>query len=207
MLDGVMRRIIDPVTSRLGEGLAARGISADALTLAGLACGLAAAACIWLRLDFVAFMLFAANRTLDGLDGAVARVRGLTDRGGYLDIVCDFIVYGAVPLAFALRDPAANALASALLLAAFYANGASFLAYAAVAARRGITTDQRGPKSLYYTTGLMEGTETILFFAAFLLLPAWYVPLAMLFAALCLVTCTARILLAWRVFGVDDAPK
>jgi phosphatidylglycerophosphate synthase len=197
MLDGVMRRIIDPVTSRLGEGL----------TLAGLACGLAAAACIWLRLDFVAFMLFAANRTLDGLDGAVARVRGLTDRGGYLDIVCDFIVYGAVPLAFALRDPAANALASALLLAAFYANGASFLAYAAVAARRGITTDQRGPKSLYYTTGLMEGTETILFFAAFLLLPAWYVPLAMLFAALCLVTCTARILLAWRVFGVDDAPK
>jgi phosphatidylglycerophosphate synthase len=145
MLDGFMRRIIDPVTARLGRGLAARAITANSLTLTGLAAGLACAACIWLRLDLAALVLLAANRTLDGLDGAVAREQGLTDRGGYLDIVCDFIVYGAVPLAFALRDPAANALPSALLLAAFYANGASFLAFAAIAQRRGITTEQRGP--------------------------------------------------------------
>jgi hypothetical protein len=51
----------------------------------------------------------------------------------------------------------------------------------------------------------MEGTETILFFAAFILLPGWYAPLALVFAALCAVTCGARMLLAWRVFGVDDA--
>jgi phosphatidylglycerophosphate synthase len=207
MLDGFMRRIIDPVTARLGRGLAARAITANSLTLTGLAAGLACAACIWLRLDLAALVLLAANRTLDGLDGAVAREQGLTDRGGYLDIVCDFIVYGAVPLAFALRDPAANALPSALLLAAFYANGASFLAFAAIAQRRGITTEQRGPKSLYYTTGLMEGTETIIFFAAFLLLPAWYAPLAVLFSALCAVTCVARMVLAWHVFGVDDPPN
>jgi phosphatidylglycerophosphate synthase len=207
MLDGVMRRIIDPVTARLGRAIAARGLSADTVTLAGLGAGLGCAAAIWLRFDLLALLLLATNRTLDGLDGAVARARGLTDRGGYLDIVCDFIFYGAVPLAFALRDPAAHALPSVLLLAAFYANGASFLAFAAIAARRGITTEQRGPKALYYTTGLMEGTETIIFFTAFLLFPAWYPPLAILFAALCVITCCARIALAWRVFGVDDAPK
>jgi phosphatidylglycerophosphate synthase len=207
MLDGIMRRIIDPATARLGGALAARGVSADALTLAGLAVGLACAAAIWFRLDSAALLLLAANRTLDGLDGAVARRSRMTDRGGYLDIVCDFIVYGAIPLAFALRDPAANALASAVLLAAFYANGASFLAFAAIAAKRWDTTERRGPKSLYYTTGLMEGTETILFFAAFMLLPAWYPALAFVFAILCLITCAARILLAWRVFGVDDPPK
>jgi phosphatidylglycerophosphate synthase len=207
MLDGVMRRIIGPVTARLGRALAARGVSADALTLTGLGMGLGCAAAVWMRFDLLALVLLATNRTLDGLDGAVARERGMTDRGGYLDIVCDFVVYGAIPLAFALRDPSTNALASALLLAAFYANGASFLAFAAIAARRGITTEQRGPKSLYYTTGLMEGTETILFFAAFILFPAWFAPIAIVFAALCLITTVARVMLAWRVFGVDDRAK
>jgi phosphatidylglycerophosphate synthase len=207
MLDGVMRRIIDPAITRAGRGLATRGVTANGVTLIGFGVGMACAVCIWLRLDTAALLLLAANRILDGLDGAVARANGLTDRGGYLDIVCDFIFYGAVPLAFALRDPDANALASVMLLAAFYANGASFLAFAAIAQRRGLVTEQRGPKSLYYTTGLMEGTETILFFAAFLLFPAWYAPLAIVFAALCAITCAARIVLAWHVFGVDDPPK
>ncbi|MGL4243362.1 MAG: CDP-alcohol phosphatidyltransferase family protein, partial [Beijerinckiaceae bacterium] len=96
---------------------------------------------------------------------------------------------------------------SVVLLAAFYANGASFLAFSAIAARRGMTMEQRGEKSLYFTTGLMEGTETILFFAAFMLLPAWYPTLAYVFAALCALTCAARIALGWRVFGVDDSAK
>jgi phosphatidylglycerophosphate synthase len=206
MLDGVMRRLIDPALNRAGRALARRGATADGVTLAGLALGLGSAACIWLRLDILALLLLAANRTADGLDGAVARASRPSDRGGFLDIVCDFIFYGAVPLAFALRDPAANALASAVLLAAFYANGASFLAFSAVAAKRGMETRARGLKTLYYTTGLMEGTETILFFAAFLLWPAAFPALAYAFAALCGLTCLARIALGWRVFGVDDRP-
>jgi phosphatidylglycerophosphate synthase len=207
MLDGIMRRIINPLTAPVGRALAARGVTADGLTLGGLAVGVLCAGTIWLRFDLAALLLLALNRALDGLDGAVARERGVTDRGGYLDIVCDFIFYGLVPLAFALRDPALNGLPSAVLLAAFYANGASFLAFSAIASRRGMATEQRGLKSLYYTTGLMEGTETILFFTAFLLLPAWYPALAYAFAALCIVTTAARLLLGWRVFGVDDKPK
>jgi phosphatidylglycerophosphate synthase len=204
MLDGIMRRIIDPAITPVGRALAARGVTADGLTLAGLGAGVLCAGAIWLRMDLAALFLLLLNRAMDGLDGAVARERGVTDRGGYLDIICDFIFYGLVPLAFALRDPAINALPSAVLLAAFYANGASFLAFSAIAARRGMATDRRGLKSLYYTTGLMEGTETILFFAAFMLFPAWYAVLACVFAALCVVTTIARLLLAWRMFGVDD---
>ncbi len=207
MLDGVMRRLIDPATSRIGLALARRGIGADSVTLAGLALGLGCAGAIAAGLDLLALALLALGRLADGLDGAVARATRITDRGGFLDIACDFVFYGAVPLAFALRDPAAFALPSALLLAAFYVNGASFLAYSAIAAKRGMETRARGEKSLYFTTGLMEGTETILFFAAFILWPAWYPLLAYAFAALCLATCAARILLGWRVFGVDDAPK
>jgi phosphatidylglycerophosphate synthase len=207
MLDGIMRRIIDPVVSPAGRALAARGVTADGLTLTALALGVLCAGAVWWRVDLAAFLLLMLNRALDGLDGAVARERGVTHRGGYLDIVCDFIFYCLVPLAFALRDPTVNALPSVVLLAAFCGNGASFLAFSAIAARRGMTTEQRGLKSLYYTTGLMEGTETILFFAAFMLWPAWYPALAYAFAALCVVTTLGRLLLAWRVFGVDDEAK
>jgi phosphatidylglycerophosphate synthase len=202
-----MRRHIDPVSDRIGRVLAAWGVPADGLTLAGLTLGLCCAAAIAFGLEMLALALLALNRIADGFDGAVARARGITDRGGFLDICCDFVFYGVVPLAFALRDPQAFALPSAVLLAAFYVNGASFLAFSAIAARRGMATRQRGVKSLYFTTGLMEGTETILFFGAFILFPAWYPVLAYAFAALCLITFAARMLLGWRVFGVDDGGK
>ena len=37
MLDGVMRPVIDPVVNRIGKILADRGVTADGVTLAGLA--------------------------------------------------------------------------------------------------------------------------------------------------------------------------
>ncbi|MBL9051636.1 MAG: CDP-alcohol phosphatidyltransferase family protein, partial [Tabrizicola sp.] len=149
---------------------------------------------------FLALVLM-ASRLADGLDGAVARARGKTDFGGYLDIVCDFAFYGAIPLAFVLRDPDLNGTAGAFLLASFYLNGATFLAYSVFAAKRGLETRSRGEKSLYFTAGLMEGTETILCFLLMVLWPAWFVPLAWVFGALCCITALARILLARRVFG------
>ena len=204
MLDGVLRRHIDPVFDVFGRETGRLGISANAVTLAGAAAGFACALAVWLGWFWLALALFALNRFADGLDGAVARAGGITDRGGYLDIVCDFIVFGALPLAFALYHPERNALSAAVLLASFYANGTSFLAFSAIAAKRRMETTARGLKSLYFTTGLAEGTETIVFFAAVLLWPAWFPALAWPFAGLCLITCVARIMLAWRIFTVDD---
>ncbi len=201
MLDGMMRTQMDPVLNRWGHILAVRGWRADQITVLGLALGLISAAIIAAGGNtLLALIPLLAGRVADGLDGAVARASAKTDFGGYLDIVCDFIFYGAVPLAFALRDPA-FAVAAAFLLTSFYANGASFLAYAIFAQKRGLTTDQRGEKSLYFTAGLLEGTETIAFFTALCLWPAAFSPLAVAFGALCFITATARILLARRVFG------
>jgi len=200
MLDGLMRRLLDPALDRAGRSLAARGAGADALTFAGLGLGLGSALAVAGALDLLAFGLFAANRAVDGLDGAVARATTRTDRGGFLDIVCDFTVYGAVPLAFAFRDPAGNALAAAALLFAFYVNGASFLAFAAVAAKRGLASTAWGDKSIYFTAGLAEGTETILFFAAMILVPHWFPILAYAFAGLTLMSGLARVALAWHAF-------
>ena len=196
-----MRLLIDPPLYRLGRDLARRGVGADAVTLMGLALGLGAAALIAAGASLVLALLpLLASRLADGLDGAVARARGKTDFGGYLDITCDFAFYGAIPLAFGIRDPGL-ALPAAFLLFAFYVNGASFLGFAILAARNGMETTARGDKSLYFTAGLLEGTETILFFVALCLAPAFFAPLAWGFGALCLVTAGARIVLACQTFA------
>ena len=202
MLDGQMRRWIDPVIGLWAGRLARLGWTANAMTLLGLALGLSGAAMIALGLPgWLALLPMLAGRVADGLDGGIARATQKTDFGGFLDIVADFLFYGAVPFAFALRDIDANALAASFLLLTFYVNGASFLAYAVLAERRGMQTSARGEKSLYFTTGLLEGTETIAFFAAICLWPASFPLLAWVFGTLCLVTTTSRALLAWRIFG------
>jgi phosphatidylglycerophosphate synthase len=201
MLDGLMRGVIDPPLNRGGRWLAARGATANAVTLTGLVLGLVAAALIafgWSGLLVALVILL--SRLADGLDGAVARARGKSDFGGYLDIAADFAFYGAIPLAFVLRDPAANGVAGAFLLFSFYVNGATFLGYAIVAAKRGMETTRRGEKSLYFTAGLLEGTETIVFLLVIAVWPGLFVPGAWIFGVLCLVTAVSRVALAALTF-------
>ena len=198
MLDGWARRRLDPLLDRLAARLAAAGATPNAITVGACAFGLLAAAAIAAQWYLVGLALLLVSRLGDGLDGAVASITGKTDLGGFLDIVLDFVFYGAIPLGFVLADPAANAVAGAALIFSFYVNGGSFLAYAVMAEKRGLKTEERGEKSLFFTTGLAEATETIAFFVAFCLFPAWFSVLAGIFAVLCLYTATSRILLAAR---------
>lgn len=192
MFDTRLRRLVDPLLDRAGEALARRGVTADALTMAGLALGLAAALAISLHAFSFALVLILANRLADGLDGAVARAGEATRAGGFLDITADFVFYGAVPFAFALADPAANGLAAAALLFAFYVNGAAFLAFATLAAKDP-DLGAPGRKAFHYLWGLAEGAETIAVFVAMVLLPQHFAALAWAFAAVCLVSGLARI--------------
>jgi phosphatidylglycerophosphate synthase len=196
MLDSRLRPWIDPPLDALAARCVRLGATAAAVTWAGCALGLAAAALIATGWPTAALSLFLAGRVADGLDGAIARATQPTDRGGFLDIVCDFLVYAAVPFAFAVVNPVANALAAAALLASFIASGVTFLAFATLAAKRGLTTDAQGSKSIYYLAGLAEGAETILVFAAMMLWPAWFPVLAWGFAGLCAVSAAARIVAA-----------
>jgi phosphatidylglycerophosphate synthase len=207
MFDGELRRLVDPALNRIAAGLVRAGATADGVTLAGFALALASAAAIASGALLAGLGLLLASRVFDGLDGAVAKLTRPTDFGGYLDIVLDFAFYGLIPLAFAVSDPAANGLAAAVLLFSFYVNGASFLALAAIAEKRGLSTDARGRKSFYFTTGLAEAGETFAVFAAFCLFPAWFALIAFAFAALCILTATARILQARALFvgGSDQA--
>ena len=201
MFDARLRPWIDPPLDKLAASLTRWQVSADGATLAGLAFGLAGAVAIALGEPLWGLLLFLLNRLADGVDGALARRNGLTDRGGFLDIVCDFAIYAAVPLAFAVADPVGNALAAAALLASFIASGTTFLAFAAIAARCGLTTAAQGAKSIYYLAGLAEGLETIAAFAAMCLWPAWFPAIAWGFAAVCTVSAMARAVAGWRALG------
>ena len=200
MLDTVTRPLINRPLNSAGRMLARRGVTANTVTIAGLLIGLLAAVAIAMHYFVVAFALIIANRIADGVDGAVARAGAPTDRGGYLDIVVDYVFYGSVPLAFAIADPAQNALPAAALLAGFCLTCSSFLTFATIAAKRGLETEAHGRKSFFYSTGLVEGTETIAFFLLMTALPAWFPALAWIFAALCVLTAIQRSALAMKLF-------
>jgi len=200
MLDARLRPLIDPLLNRAGAVLAGLGVTANGLTFTGLALGLAGAAAIAFGHIGWGLALILANRLLDGLDGAVARVRGPSDLGGYFDIVADFAFYVSVPLGFGLFDPA-NQLPALVLVASFVLTGVSFLAFAVIAGKRGATTEAHGKKSFFYSTGIAEGTETIAVFIAMCLWPTAFPVIAYGYAALCGLTVFQRSAIAVRTFS------
>ncbi|MCU0907154.1 MAG: CDP-alcohol phosphatidyltransferase family protein [Rhodobacteraceae bacterium] len=204
MFDAALRPLIDPPLNAAGVRVARAGVTADQVTLMGLAAGLAAAVCIALGLTWVALVPLALSRFLDGLDGAVARATRRTDFGGTLDFACDVAFYGAVPFAFVVLDPGANGVAGAFLLVTFYVNAATFLGYAVLAERHRMVSHRHGAKTLYFTGGLAEGAETIAVFAAMCLWPSAFPWLAWGFGAVCLVTAGARLMIARAAFPPQD---
>jgi phosphatidylglycerophosphate synthase len=200
MFDVALRRFVDPALNRIAAGVVDARISANMLTISGAGLALAAAFFITQSNFAAALGLMLLNRIVDGLDGAVARIKGPTEFGGYLDTICDYIFYLSIPVAFGLMDQF-NQIPALLLVASFTLTAVSFLAFAAIAARQVSDDGAHGPKAFIYSTGLMEGAETIAFFALFCLFPGFFPTLAIIFAALCLLTVLQRFILAAKSFG------
>jgi phosphatidylglycerophosphate synthase len=192
MFDIWLRRQIDPALDWIGAGLAKRRISANTITLAGAVVGIGAAVSIAQGQWLVGLALIAVNRALDGLDGMVARHTAPTAWGGYLDSLADYVFYIAVPLGFAGAVPA-NVWPALLLVSSFTLTAVSFLALAAILADRDMGHVQ---KSFTYTTGFMEGGETIAAFILMCLFPSQFPLLAIVFAGLCFATVGQRLWLA-----------
>jgi phosphatidylglycerophosphate synthase len=208
MFDRQTTAWIRPAIDALARVFVRAGIGANALTFTGLAVGWFAATAIALQMTLTGAALILVSRLFDGLDGAVARLTEPTDRGGFLDISLDFLFYPAIPLAFAFADPANNALAAAILLAAFVGTGTSFLAFAVIAAKRGLTNAAYPNKSFYFLGGLTEATETLAFFIAMCIWPAHFALLACVFAAMCAVTIATRVYWGWHAFApIRKSPR
>jgi phosphatidylglycerophosphate synthase len=201
MLDRFVTPLLRTPLQAMARGLVRAGMGANTVTLAGFAVGMLAAVLIANSHYSAGAITLLVSRLLDGLDGAVARETRPTDAGGFLDISLDFVFYASIPLAFAVAAPSTNALPAAALLAAFIGTGSSFLAFAALAAKRGMDNLAYPDKSFYFLGGLTEATETLAFFVAMCFWPAHFDVLAYTFAALCALTTVTRIWWGWRAFS------
>lgn len=207
MLDAFVIRGIRYPLHQIAIEINKSSINANQLTLIGFCLGTLAVPALACQHYAVALVCILLNRLLDGLDGALARIQGISDAGGFLDICLDFLFYAFIPLGFILADPSQNALAGSVLLCAFIGTGSSFLAFAAVAGKRGLTDPIYQHKSLYYMKGLTEGTETIICFVLMCLLPQYFAVIAWCFAALCIFTIISRIYSGFYTLNEGDKGK
>jgi phosphatidylglycerophosphate synthase len=196
LLRPVKERLLSPIARAAG-----RRVPPLVVTLAGFACGLAAAVLAARGRHGAALALWIANRALDGLDGTLARAQGTqSDLGGYVDIVLDFIVYAAIPIGLVVGAPGMPlAVAALAMLASFYVNAASWMYLSAILERRGAGARQRGElTSVTMPEGLIGGTETVVAYTLFLLLPRHLVTLFWLMTVLVVVTVAQRLTWAAR---------
>jgi phosphatidylglycerophosphate synthase len=193
----LQHKLLLPIAKRLVR----IGLRADQISLIGFVIGMGALPLLATQHYLWALALILANRVFDGIDGQVARLTQPTDRGAFLDIALDFVFYALIPLGFAFADSSTNALAAAVLLAAFVGTGSSFLAFSLIAEKRGLRAESFPNKGIYYLGGLTEGAETIALFVAFCLWPYLFVPLAYGFAFACALTTLSRWLQGWRMLA------
>ncbi|HUR93374.1 MAG TPA: CDP-alcohol phosphatidyltransferase family protein [Gemmatimonadales bacterium] len=195
MFDEWLRRYKDRLLGGIARHMSR--VPPTAVTLLAFAAGLAAAAAILAGLRPLAFALWIVNRVLDGLDGTLARSQGRSsDLGAYLDIIFDFVVYAAIPLALAAVEPEASArMAVTVLLATFYINAASWMYLSALLERRGT---EAGATRVAMPAGLVAGAETIVFYGALILLPDRLAVIAWTMSILVLASALQRVVWACR---------
>lgn len=193
VFDRYLHPRVKPLLNRIAAMIDRPEVTPDRISLAGFLIGALALPFLAMQWYPAALLVIVINRLFDGLDGALARRRNLSDAGGFLDIALDFLFYALVPFGFVLASPALNAVAGAWLLFAFIGTGSSFLAFAAVADKYKLENLDYPHKSFYYLGGLTEGAETILVFVLFCLFPAYFPLLAWFFGALCWFTTLTRV--------------
>ena len=214
MFDRILRVLKDwllaPVARAVGPRLSPNSISCLAFLV-----GMGAAAALLAGRSGVALGLWIGNRVLDGFDGTQARVHGTqSDFGGYLDIVLDFMVYAAIPVAIAVTDatPAimlagmvlgllqlVSVPAGMVLVGSFFVNAASWMYLAAILERRHAGAASRGElTTITMPPGVVAGAETILFYSLFIAFPVWRLALFWTMSALVGVNVVQRLWWAHR---------
>jgi phosphatidylserine synthase len=186
MLDAPVRRLFASPLDPLAAGMTRIGIRATTVTLVGFLMGLGGVAFLVVEEYASALFFLALNRVCDILDGMLARVRGPTAIGGFLDATLDFLVYAMIPFAFALARQQ-DALAATFLLLGFVVAGVPVLAGR-------IFSPQRRWDDDFVLCG---HTENFVLVVLICLAERWtFTPLAYFYGSLCFLSCGISIVSA-----------
>ena len=155
MLDTNARRFVQPALDAIAKACARAGISANALTVAGMVVGVAAAALVALGHPVAGFAVLWVSGLIDAADGTLARLTSSSSpMGAILDITFDRVVELSVITALAWRFP--DARFELVVLAGVIAIAMSlFLSI-------GAAVQNRSVKSFHYAPGLGERTEAFI---------------------------------------------
>ena len=200
MFDNNIAPLVKNILNPVALYLVRFGVSSNTISIFGFSVGLLTLPSLYFGFYYISFFIIIINRVCDGLDGIVARLTKPTDRGAFIDISFDFIFYSLVPIGFALNNFENNGLAALILIFSFVCSGSTFLTYSLIAERLQMKSKNSITKGIFYDNGLMEGSETILFFLLFCMFPSYFALLAYLFSILCLITAIIRIIQGWRHF-------
>jgi CDP-diacylglycerol--glycerol-3-phosphate 3-phosphatidyltransferase len=194
MFDGNWRTQVDKGLQPIGHSLRRTGITADVITVIGIAMASVAAVTIgagWLRVGFLFLVLTGIP---DALDGAVARASGTgSTRGAFFDSVSDrltdALLFGGVAWYLAGSEPGRIMMLPVAIMAL-----AMFISYQRAKAES-LGFDAKG--------GIMERAERIIVLALALLFSEWLIPILWVMFALTALTAVQRFVKVWRQASAD----
>jgi len=181
-------------------------VSANQLTIIGLIFGLIGSFLIYLSSlleDFLIIMIISSVSIVsisfffDTIDGSVARYEGPTTFGGILDIFCDRLVEISIIISLVASDSLNLMWAGMFSLAAIILCISMFLIVGGIVKRNSV---ENTSKVITYQTGLMERSETFLFFLAMIILIPWRLILLWIFSGLVFTTAILRLIKAHKLF-------
>ncbi|MDK9711314.1 CDP-alcohol phosphatidyltransferase family protein [Acidaminobacter sp.] len=164
MLDTYGRKTIDPPV-RLLAGLFHRaGLTPNVVTMAAFVVGCASAGLLAMGHPWWGGLALWLSGLLDVADGELARLtKSQSASGALLDLILDRMVEALVLLGMVIHEPELAIVVILFLISVIF-NFSTFLA-------AGALMTNAGKKSMHYDPGLIERTETFVFFTAAILLP------------------------------------
>ncbi|MBR2922555.1 MAG: CDP-alcohol phosphatidyltransferase family protein [Alphaproteobacteria bacterium] len=169
----------------IAKWLHKNSITANMITIFGFIIGMMSINFLAMNMYLEALIFILINRFCDVLDGAVARIEGITKFGVFLDLCLDFVFYAGVIFGFALADPYENAVSACFLLFGFTASSSALLAYGLINYNSSKKANTQKLESPFYLGGLAQGFETVCAFVLLCIMPFAFLPIAIALGCWC----------------------
>lgn len=181
MIDSKLRKQVQPAFDQMGMLLQKTKVTPNQVTVMAFIIGIAAGSAIGFDFYLEGIILLWLSGLLDVLDGTLARIQQKSSKiGAYMDLIFDRLVEAAVILGFYFSAPE-HTLAYLVFFVGAMFNFTTFIV-------AGALFQNEGNKSMHYDFGIVERTETFIFFTLMLIFKMYIFPILMIFNIIMILT-------------------